>query len=52
MSMGNFPEMLSQRILVGRLLVGRLGAPVFREGHARMQPQEHAAAPRIFHTEL
>ena len=27
MSIGNFPEILSQAILVGIILVGRLGAP-------------------------
>ena len=28
MSIGNFPESLSQAILEGRILVGRLGVPV------------------------
>ena len=28
MSIGNFPEILSQRILVGIILVGRLGVPL------------------------
>ena len=27
MSIGNYPESLSQRILAGRILVGRLGVP-------------------------
>ena len=30
MSIGNFPEMLSQRILVGIILVGRLGVCIGR----------------------
>ena len=47
MSIGDSPEILSQRILVGIILVGRLGVARQPGGKAAGQPTGQSKAPRM-----